>query len=132
MSVYLPGYVFDNDLEKFLRLNRDKFGLTEKQEKEFADVLQMERTMDLAGVSERDLQTVATKAALPDGIRHVISMLCEAKTRRLGPYAHTDMLHMLKPQEELLDTVNPDILDGTNITPRAKMMTLFEQLSAFT
>ena len=42
------------------------------------------------------------------------------------------MLRMLKPQEELLDNVNPDILDGTNITPRAKMMTLIEQLSAFT
>lgn len=42
------------------------------------------------------------------------------------------MLHMLKPQEELLDTVNPGILDGTNITPRAKMTTLIEQLTAFT
>ena len=42
------------------------------------------------------------------------------------------MLRMLKPQEELLDTVNPEILDGTNITPRAKMTTLIEQLRAFT
>ena len=42
------------------------------------------------------------------------------------------MLHMLKHEEELLDTVNPDILDGTNITPRAKMTTLIEQLTTFT
>ncbi len=42
------------------------------------------------------------------------------------------MLHMLKPQEKLLDTVNPEILDGTNITPRAKLTTLIEQLRAFT
>ena len=42
------------------------------------------------------------------------------------------MLHILKPQEELLDTVNPEILDGTNITPRAKMTILIEQLTAFT
>ena len=90
MSVYLPGYVFDKDLEVFLRLNRDKFGLTRAQAEEFADVLEMERTMDLAGVSERDLQHVATKTVLPHGIRHVISMLREAKTRRLGPYARTD------------------------------------------
>ncbi len=44
----------------------------------------------------------------------------------------THMLHMLKPQEKLLDTVNPEILGGTNITPRAKMTTLIEQLRAFT
>ena len=42
------------------------------------------------------------------------------------------MLRMLKPQEELLDTVNPEILDGTNITPRAKMTILIEQMRAFT
>ena len=41
------------------------------------------------------------------------------------------MLRMLKPQEELRDTVNPAIL-VVNITPRAKMTTLIEQLRAFT
>lgn len=86
MSVFLPGYVFDNDLEAFLSKNSDKFGLTATQAKEFADVLEMQRTMDLAGVSERDLENVATQAVLPHGIRQVISMLREAKTRRLGPY----------------------------------------------
>jgi hypothetical protein len=87
MSIYLPGYVFEDDLEVFLNLNSDKFGLTSEQAKKFADISGMEFTVDLANLSERDLQHVATRTVLPHGIRHVIGMLRQAQTQRIGPYA---------------------------------------------
>jgi flagellar biosynthesis/type III secretory pathway ATPase len=33
------------------------------------------------------LQHVATRTVLPHGIRHVIGMLRQAQTQRIGPYA---------------------------------------------
>ena len=75
---------------RFLYLNMATFGLTASQNKKFADALDIERTLDLAMVSERDLENAAIRVVLPHGIRHVIAKLHEAKTRRIGPYTRND------------------------------------------